>query len=478
MSSRRESKIRRNPRKRTDQGEGDPDPDQQRLETDLSSGAPPTPRGIADHPNRRYIVVNPGASYIPRPGPDRDHILRPRQVNTVLGAPADRVDEVIALVRDLKEPPSGGNSQAHLRQPASGIGHQRATGNRTTVSSGSRDKSDRAGSLGSHHGKSSSAGQGLFDRESGMSLDGFPSRSMEEGGVSGLGRRHSGDASGATTGAAAAPSSSSSGRASATSSALAADVTTFHTARAVTIRPARACYPHDEEAAVHRVPSLGALDRMDREIEEVERLWSDLSLDGATPAPLRAGNTGEDEMLTGDRGSIVTTSSRNSAAQGRGQPDRPSSRGQRYTHGRPPPPRGAHADRYATGAGQVQPRPASPTPSDSSIAETVLNVRRPTPPPPSPPHAQQSDVASLPSSRRLAVTAVGPPDGLRRGGTYSDPHFEQELEVPAVLIPGGPRGWLGLGGSRAPPQVSHRQERDGSDGELETQLRLRKARDE
>lgn len=463
MSSQRESKT--NP-----QDEGDPGPDQQRLETDLSSGAPSTPRGIADHPNRRYIVVDPDALYIPRPGPDRDYILRPRQVDAVLGAPADRVDEVIALVRDLEEPPSGGDPQVHLRQPASGTGHQHATGNRPKVSSVSRAKSDRAGS---HHGKSSSTRQGLFDRESGMSLDGFPSRSMEEGGISGLGRRNSGDASGATIGAAAAPSSSSSSRASTTSSAQTSGGTTFHTARAVTIRPARACYPHDEEAAVHCVPSPEALDRMDREIEEAERLWSDLG--GVTATPAHAGDAGVDEMLTGDRGGIVTPQSRNSAAQGRGEPDRPVSRGQRYTHGRPPSPRGAHADRYATGAEQVQPRPASPTPSESSIAETVLDVRRPTPPPlPAP--EQRSDRALLPSSRRLAVTAAGLSGGLSRGGTYSGPHVEQEQEVPAVLVPGGPRGWLGLGGSRPPPQVSRRQERDDPDGEKEG--RRRKARDE
>lgn len=470
MSSRRESDIKTSPRKRTEQGEGDPDPDEHRLETDLSSGAPPTPRGVADHPNRRYIVVDPDVSYIPRPGPGGDGLIRPWQVNTVVRAPADRVDDVIALVRDLEEPPSGGNPQVHLRQPALGIGHQRAIGNRTKGPSD--PQADRAGSQSSH-GKSSNVGQDLFDRESGMSLDGSPSRSMEEGGVSGLSRHYSGG----TTSVAATTTSSSSpapSLASATLSALAADRTTFHTARAVTVRPARAYYPHDEEAIVHRVPSPGALDRMNREIEEAERLWSDVSLGGATPAPLYAGDAVEDERLTGDRGSIMTPSSRNSAAQGRGQPDRPSCRGQRDTHGRPPP-RGGHSERCATEAEQVQQRPASPTLSESSIAETVLDVRRPTPPPPSPPHEQQSDMALLPSSRRLAATAAGQPGGLSRGGTYSDPHVEQDLEVPAVLVPGGSHRWLGLGGSRPPPTVSLTQERDGSD---EEKWRQRKARDE
>lgn len=339
-------------------------------------------------------------------------------MNAVVGASPDRVVEVIEQVRDLYEPPSEGDFQADSRQLAVGSGQQ----------PGSQDS----------HGKSASARQGLFGRESGMSLDGFPSRSVEEGGVSGLYQR------GGDTASEAAESPTSSSHASAAGSPPTADGTTLHTAQAVTIRPVRVAdqYPFEGEAAVHRPPLPAELDRMDGLLDDALSFWSGVS--PGLVAPTQASDEGEGEMLTANRESIVTV------------PDQDRD----------------NADGLSIEVEHAHPRRSSPVPSESSITETVFDVRRPTPPPRPP------GVASLPSSQRRAVTAAGPPGGLRRGGAYPGSDIEQEEAVPAVLVPGGGRGWLGLGGSQPPPQVSRRQGRDDPNDEEEKERRRRKAREE
>lgn len=114
---------------------------------------------------------------------------------------------------------------------------------------------------------------------------------MEEGGVSGLCLRNSGDAS---DGAASAdPSySSSSSRASAEASAMAVDGVAIQTARTVTIHPIRPVYPHDGEIAVHRPPLPAELGRMDERLEDVLSFVTDFS-PGAV-APTQASGEGED----------------------------------------------------------------------------------------------------------------------------------------------------------------------------------------
>lgn len=446
MPSRRNSKAESNPHERTNQGECGPDPEQQQhSETNLPSGPPPTRRGIADHPNRGLIVIQPDQSYIPRLGPGRDHIIRPCQVNAVVGASPDRVDEVIEQVRDLDEPPSEGDFQANSRQPDSGSWHHCERCNHTTVPSHPQAASDYAG-FQDTHGESASARQGLVDRESGMSLDGLPSRSVEEGGVGGLYQSESGTASRGDTASDAADSPASPSYASAAGSSSAADGTTLHTARAVTIRPVRVAdhYPFDGEAAVHRPPLPAELDRMDGLLDDALSFWSGVS--PGVVAPTRASDEGEGEILTANRESIITVPDRD--------PD--------------------DADGLPTEVEHSHPRRSSRVPSDSSITETVFDVRRPTPPPRPP------GVTTLPSSQRRAVMAAGPSGGLRRGGVYLGSDIEQEQAMPAVLVPGGGRGWLGLGGSQPPPQVSRRQGRDDPDGgeEDEVQRRRRRARGE
>lgn len=315
-------------------------------------------------------------------------------------------------------------------------------------------------------GKSVSARQGLVDRESGLSMDGFPSRSMEEGGVSGLCRRNSGDASDGD--ASADPSdSSSSSCASAESSAMTVDGEIIRTARAVTIHPTRAAYPYDGVIAVNR-PSLPAeLDRMDERLEDALEFLTDFS--PGTVAPTQAGDEDVYFMLTGDRESAITLPDLDQVGEGRLGPQLLTE--PHYTQGRPP--LAGNADGHPAGVEYSQSRPASPTPSESSIAETVFNVRLPTPPPPPPP---QPDVVSLPSSRRHAGAAVGQSGGGRPGGTYPSSGVRQEEAVPAVLVPGG---WLGLGGSHPPPQVSRREVRGDPDGEgEERKRRWRNAREE
>lgn len=359
-------------------------------------------------------------------------------------APADRVDEVIEQVRDLYEPPSEGDLQADSRQPALRSGQHRQTANHTTVPPNTRAALDHAGSQDTHGG-SASARQGLVDRGSGLSLDGFPSRSVEEGGVSGLYQRESGHASSGTT-SDAVDSSTSSSHASAATSPSAVGGITLHTARAVTIRTARVAdpYPFDGEAVVHRPPLPAELDRMDELLDDALAFWGGVS--PGVIAPAHASDEGEGEMLTDNRDSIVTAPERD--------PD--------------------DADGLPIEVEHTRSRRSSPVPSDSSIAETVFDVRRPTPP------LRPPGVASLPSSQRHAVAAAGPSGGLRRGGAYTGSDIEQERAVPAVLVPGGGRGWLGLGGSQPPPQVSRRQGRDDPDDEEEDekQRRRRKPRGE
>ncbi|KAG6362853.1 hypothetical protein INS49_007948 [Diaporthe citri] len=458
MPSRHNSKGNTNPYTRTHQGECDPVPEQQQQsETDMSSGTPPTPRGIADQPHRHWVVIEPDPSYITRPGPGQDHIIRPWQVNAVVGAPADQVDEVIAQVGDLEEPPSEGDFKVCSRQPASGSGHHYETVSHTTVPSDTRTASSRSKSKG-YHGKS------LVDRESGISLDGFPSRSMEEGGVSGLWKRNSGNASDGTTSAAATCPSSSSGCVSGGSSAMAMNGAIIHTARAVAIHHMRAAYPYDGVIAVHRPPLPAELDRMDERLEDALKFMADFS--PGTVARTQASDDNEDLRLTSDRKSIITLPNRDQVSEGRLGP--PSSPQPHYTQGRPP--LAGNIDGHPTGVEHAQPRPVSPTPSESNITETVFDVRRPTPPPPPPP---QPDTISLPSSRRHANAAAGPSGGGRRGGAYPSSGVGQEEAVPAVLAP---RGWLGLGGSHPPPHVSRRQGRDDPDGKEE--LSRRKAREQ
>lgn len=472
MAPRRDSKEKASPHKRNDQGECNPDPEQQQQpETDLPSGAPPTRRGIADHPNRRWIVIQPDSSYVRRPGPDRDHIIKPWQVNAVIGAPRDRVDEVIKQVRDLEERPSEGDFLADPRQPALGIRHHCEMGSHTPVSSDIPAASDRSGPKGSQ-GKSAGARQGLIDRESGMSLDGFPSRSLEEGGVSGLCQCNSGGAGdGATSAAATCCSSSSSCASAAESSTMGVDGATIHTARAVTIRPTRADRPRGDAAAVHRMPSPGALARMDEAIEDVERFLRDFDPGRAMPEPVQASDEDGDEMLTGNRESVVTPPDQDRALLSQGQLRPPSSPGEHYTQGRPTP-RMDDADGHPIGVEHTQLRPNSPTPSESSIVETVFEVRRLTPLP------QRPDMGSLPSSQRHADKTAGQPGALRRGGAHPDSEIEQELVVPAVLVPGGGRGRLGLGGSHPPRQVSRRQGQDDPAEDEEQKRRRRKRREE
>lgn len=432
MPSRHDPKEKTNRHKGTEQGECSPVPEQQQQpETDIPSGAPPTRRGLAKHPNRQCIVIEPDPSYMSRSGPGHGHTNRPWQVNAVVGATADQVDEVIEQVRELVKPPSPneGDFQAYSSRPVLGSGHHREIVNHNTVPSDTRAASDRSGPKGSH-GKSANTRQGLFNCESGTSLDGFPSRSMEEGGVSGLCQCESGHSSDGV--AKTDPSYSSSS--SSCASAMAVDGAIISTARAVTIHPKRAAYPYDGEVAVHRPPLPAELDRMDERIDDALRFLTDFS--PGTVTPTQASDEDEDLMLTGDRESTIALPSLNQASGGRVGP--PLLPGPRYTQGRPR--LASNADAHPTGVEDARPRPASPARSESSIAETVFDVRRPTPPPPPPP---QPDVVSLPSSRR-------------RGGTYPASRIEQEEAVPAVLVP---RGWLGLGGRHPPPQVSRRQGR-------------------
>lgn len=430
MPSRRDSRGKSSPDE--DDAQGECYPGQQHPETDLSSGAPPTRRRVADHPNRDCRVMEPDPSYTPPEGRGRGRDIMPSQVEAVIHAPADQVDEMIHQIRNQEEslPPPPNESGVHVDP------RQTHTGPRDA------------------HGKSANARQGLIDREPGMSLNRFPNRSMEEGGVSRLPRRESGHANDTTTVPDTSSSRSSSG--SAEPSAPAMDDASVHKARAVRLRPFRRGRLRDGEPGEHRPPSPAALDRIDEMLEGVTRAWTDVAL--GTAAQTQASEEDEDGMLTGDSDMTITPLDRGPAARGEGQLGSPRSSGPHYTQG------------YPAGVNSTQPPRVSPTPSEFSTAETVFNVRRPTPPPPrstAPP--RRPDTAYLPSSRRQAAAAPsGPSGGLRRGGSYPTADVGQGESVPAVLVPGG---LLGLGGSHPrPPQVSRRQGRRGS-GEDEKRQR-------
>lgn len=382
----------------------------------------------------------------------------PWQAEAVVGPPADRVDEIIAQVKDLDEPPAltDGGSQADPQQPAVGSGHHRGKQIHGVAPSDAETRSNNIVAQGSQG--EFSARQGLIDRESGISLDGFPSRSVEEGGVSGLFQCESGHASAGSS----SPSSTSD-----TSSGMTAEETVLQTARAVTIRPVQPNLPFKGQAAVHRLPLPAELDRMNELLDDALQFWTDVPT--GTVAVTQASGQGEYEVLTGDRESNNPPSNRNPAMRAEGQHGTPSSAAPHHTQGRPP---AGRAGEHPTDVEHAQPQPASPTPSDTSITETVFDVRRPTPPP------RRTDIASLPGLQRHAVTAAGPSGRLRRGRSYATSGVEQEA-VPAVLVPGG--GRLGWGGCHPPPQVSRREgggDRDDQNEDDERRRRRRETRKE
>lgn len=223
------------------------------------------------------------------------------------------MDQVIDQVRNQEEP---------LPPPSSENGLQ---GDPRQIRSTSRDD----------HGKSANARQALLDRESGMSLDAFPNRSMEEGGVSGLFRRESGQTGGSATGADTPSTPSSSGSVELSASPM--NDALLHAARAVTICPFTPGRAGDEGLGEHRPPSPVALDRIDELLENVTRAWADVP--SGTVAQTQASEGDEDEMLTGNRETNTTALRQMGHAEG-------------------------------------HPASVSPTPSDSSIAETVFNIRR------------------------------------------------------------------------------------------------------
>ncbi|KAH8788340.1 hypothetical protein F5883DRAFT_514074 [Diaporthe sp. PMI_573] len=423
MPSRRDSRGKSSPDE--DDAQGECYPGQQHPETDLSSGAPSTSRRVADHPNRDCRVMELDPSYTPPGGRGRGRDILPSQVEAVIHATADQVDEVIEQVKNLEQPPRPRPSESGTQVDPRQL--------RTT----SQDP----------RGKSANARQGLVDREPGMSLDGSPNCNMEEADVSGLLRRESSHASDTTTVPDTPSSRSSSG--SAEPSAPAMDDASLHKARAVRLRPFRRGRLRDGEPGEHRPPSPAALDRIDEMLEGVTRAWTDVAL--GTAAQTQASEEDEDGMLTGDSDMTITPLDRGPATRGEGQLRSPRSSGPHYTQG------------YPAGVNSTQPPRVSPTPSEFSTAETVFNVRRPTPPPPRP------DTAYLPGSRRQEAAArAWPSGGLRRGGSYPAADVGQGESVPAVLVPGG---LLGLGGSHPrPPPVSRRQGRRGS-GEDEKRQR-------
>lgn len=436
MCSPRHSREISNSHKKITRGERDPIPDQQRPKTDRPRSAPPLRRRVADHPNRKWRFIHPDSSYNPTEDPNSGKLILPWQVSSVIHASADRVDEVIDQVKNQEKPPALQSRESGLQ-----VHPQKSHNN-------SRNP----------HGKSAST---LFDRESGMSLDGFPSRSIEEGGVGGL--------DGAGT-----PSSSSPSLKSANSPGFAVDDPLVHTAQAVTMRPFKLGRPGDEDAGEHRTPSPAALDRMDEILEGVEGMWTDLPLGSVARTQANKGN--EDRLLTGDREMTITPPEREPGTRGQGQRGPAPFAGSYYTQKNLSFHHIGHAERSPAGVNRTQPPRVSPTPSESSITETVFNIRLPTPPPNRPAALpRRPDTDSLPSSRRRAVTTAAQAGGLRRGGSYPAPDVVQQQEeddeeaVPAALVPGGR---LSLGESRGlPPQVSRRHGWGGSDVEERRQRR-------
>lgn len=445
MYPRRNSRERSNSHKKSTQGEHGPISDQQHPGTDRSSSAPPTRRRVADHPNRKWRFIQPDSSYTHPEDPSYGNIILPWQVSSVTHASADRVDEVIDQLKNKNKLPAP---------------QQRVYGLRVHPQQSRNDSS-------TPRGKSAST---LVDRESGMSLDGFPSRSIEEGGVSGLDNASDSAVSAGT------PSSSSPSLGSADSSGSTMNDSLLHSARAVTMRPFKLGRPGDEGPGEHRTPSPAGLDRVDELLESAERMWTDLPLGSVAQTRTSEGN--EHRELTGDREMTITPPDQDPGTRGEGQRGPAPFYGSYYTQENLSFHQMGHAEGSSAGVNRFQPPRVSPTPSESSIVETVFNVRLPTPPPNSPAALpRRPDTESLPSSQRHAVAAAARSGGLRRGGSYpasdvgleKDDDDDEEDAVPAALVPGGR---LSLGESRdLPPQVSRRPGRGGSDVEERRQRR-------
>lgn len=461
--------------------ECDPAPMQSQSETNLSSGAVPSPRREADHPNRDWRVVQPDPSYVPRPGPWKGRIITPAMVGTILAVKDDHLDEEVTKRSEVVAAHQTSDTHTGRGRSREGIGHRRTAGHHTRSATTSNVSQNP-------HGESSSRQSFSPQHESGMSLDGFPSRSVEEGGVSGL-FHHDRDAFNDIAASVAASTSASLGSSGPSTDGL------VHTAQAVTIRPARAEQPRREEVDMSLLPSLAAIDRMDRLIDETIGVWED------APAAEREGqpdfptfeevdkqvNERGDRLLTGIRERTITAPNRvpiapyTQVAGGDAQANPSSDLGTHHTQ-ETSHPYGSRTDAYPRDGEQAKRRTPSPTPSESSIAETIFNVRRPTPPPSQARAAPwQSSLASLPS-QLSRESAAGRSDGLQRGGmgpatalrdqppgiTDADLDARREdapvglpEDVPSVLVPGG---WLGLGGSVSTAQASRRQDRGVADG--------------
>lgn len=449
------------------QGESSSARVQQEPETSFASDNALSRRPLADHPSRSYRVVQPDSAYTPLSGPGHGRIITPSMVASVMAAMGGQRDEFIGRL-SAQEPHRPRNSDSGAVHPQPGARNvQRIADHQTAVSSSARAATSSTGALHSH-GESSTR-QGLSQRESGMSPDGFPSRSMEEGGVGGLFQRESADH---------ARDSVASAAASSCAETASSELTThpeLQTGRVITILPARVDLPRRGEVDRFLLPSLDAIDRMDRQIDEALSLWEDVLVEGKEARPSTStGVTGQpnergDKLLTGSRERLTNApiwapiAPRSPVARRNGQPVPPSSAPGAHHHTQARPPLGDRADAHR-GAEEAQQRALSPPSSELSISDTVFHVRRRTPPPP----VRRSDLASLPSQR---------PDGLRWGSRSpgaaaslglrpsdarlgSGPGIE---DVPAVLVPGG---WLGIGGDNHPPaRVSRRRGRDGPDEE-------------
>ncbi|KAL1857034.1 hypothetical protein Daus18300_010481 [Diaporthe australafricana] len=301
---------------------------------------------------------------------------------------------------------------------------------------------------------------------------------MEEGGVDGLFQRESADHARDSVASAAASSC-----ASAASSDLTTDLE-LQTARFITIIPARLDRPGREEPAISLLPSLEAIDRMDRKIEEALRPWENALVAvqearSCTSTSTRVtGQLNErgDRLLTGNREELTDAPNRapivprRPVARGDGQPVPSSSALEAHHRTQAMLPRGARADAHWS-AEDAQRRAPSPSPSELSISETVFDVRRPTPAPP----MGRSDLASLPSQRPSGLQRDSRAPGadfslgLRPGEARPGSGVGREEDVPAVLVPGG---WLGIGGDNHPlARVSRRRDRNGPDEEEDRGLR-------
>ncbi|KAJ0108489.1 hypothetical protein J7T55_002093 [Diaporthe amygdali] len=468
------------------QSERDP-AKQSQSETNLSSGVVPSPPREADHPNRDWRVIQPDSSYTPHQGPWKGRIITPGIVGAVLAANDDHLDEEVAKKSEVVV--ANQTSDAHTGRGRSReeIGHRRTAGHQTAVPHHTRSATTSNVSQNSH-GESSARKNFNPQRETGISLDGFPSRSVEEGGVGGL-FHHDRDEFNDSAASAAASTSTS-----LRSSGPSTDEVVY-TAQAVTICPARAGQRRREEVDMSLLPSLAAIDRMDRLINETIGVWEDAPVaerEGQPDFPTveevdKQVNERGDRLLTGIRERTITAPNRvpiapyTRVAEGDAQTNPSSDLGTHHTQ-ETPHPYGSRTDAYPKDGEQAKRRPPSPTPSESSIAETIFHVRRPTPPPSETRAAPwQSSRASLPS-QLSRERAAGGSDGLQRGGmgpatalrdqppSITDADLDARREdvpvrlpedVPSVLVPGG---WMGLGGSVSTAQASRRQDRGVADG--------------